>query len=151
MTVSVKTINDIQEEIIQEFRVLGDDRESTVFYIMDLGKKLPPMSEEDKTESNLIKGCQSKVWLKANPDEGRLFFTADSNTEITKGLISLLVRILSGQRMQDILTADLYFIHRIGMGNIIGAQRSNGLASMIKQIRLYALAYQTKLNISPKS
>ena len=139
-------INKEQDKIIEEFRVLGSDKESTVFYIMELGKKLMPLGEEHKIDQNLIKGCQSKVWLNAELKENRIWFYADSNTEITKGLISLLIRVLSGRYMDDILNAELYFLNRIGISNIIGSQRSNGLLSMIKQMKLYALAYKTKMN-----
>lgn len=141
-----KSIKEVQEEIINEFSILGNDRESTIFYIMELGKKLDPMNEKDKKESNLIKGCQSKVWLTAELKGNKLYFRADSNTEITKGLISLLIRILSGRNIDEVMSADLYFLERIGMNHIIGSQRSNGLLSMIKQIKMYALAYKTKLN-----
>lgn len=141
-----KTINQIQDEVIEEFSMLGDDRESTIFYIMEMGNKLNSLENELKTDDNIIKGCQSKVWLVAESDGEKLEFRADSNTDITKGLISILIRILSGQKIDDILNADLYFIDRIGMQNVIGSQRSNGLASMIKQIKLYALAYKTKFS-----
>ncbi len=140
-----KSINEIQNEIIEEFSVFGDDRESAIFYIMELGKKLKPMSDEFKTDANLIKGCQSKVWLTAAPEGNAIIFKADSNTEITKGLISMLIRVLSGKSMDEVLNADLFFLEKIGMHNIIGSQRSNGLLSMIKQIKLYALAYKAKL------
>ena len=139
------SINEIQDEIIDEFAILGDDKESTVFYIMELGSNLEPLDDKYKVDSNLIKGCQSKVWLDAQLVNNRLVLNADSNTDITKGLISLLIRVLSGQRLDVIINADLYFIEKIGMHNVIGSQRSNGLASMIKQIRLYAIAYKTKL------
>ncbi|WP_262918438.1 SufE family protein [Belliella filtrata] len=140
------SINKVQEEIIEEFDILGSDRESTIFYIMEIGAKLPEMPENDKTEENIIKGCQSKVWLSASEAQGKINFLADSNTDITKGLISLLIRILSGRTPEEIIQAELYFIEKIGMGNIIGSQRSNGLAAMIKQMKLYALGYQAKLN-----
>ena len=139
------TIESIQDEIIDEFAILGDDRESTVFYIMELGSNLEPLEDKFRIDSNLIKGCQSKVWLDAELINDRLILKAESNTDITKGLISLLIRVLSGQSLDDIINADLYFIEKIGMHNVIGSQRSNGLASMIKQIRLYAIAYKTKL------
>ncbi len=138
------TVNKVQDEIIQEFSVLGNDRESTIFYIMELGKKLAPLDEKFKTEENLIRGCQSKVWLTAEFSDNVVHFRADSNTEITKGLISLLLRILSGRKPDEILNTDLYFLERIGMNHIIGSQRSNGLLSMIKQIKLYGLAYKAK-------
>ena len=140
------SIEEIQNEIVDEFSVLGDDRESTIFYIMELGQKLPQLEEKYKIEENIIKGCQSKVWLTADLEDHRVIYKADSNTEITKGLISLLIRVLSGQKIDDILNADLDFIQRIGMGQIIGSQRSNGLVAMIKQMKLYALAYKSKLN-----
>ena len=140
------SIVNIQNEIIDEFSFLGDDRESTIFYIMELGQKLPELDENYKIEENIIKGCQSKVWLTADLDGNRIVFKADSNTEITKGLISLLIRVLSGQAVDNILKADLYFIEKIGMGQIIGSQRSNGLVAMIKQMKLYALAYKIKLS-----
>lgn len=137
---------DIQNEIIDEFSYLGDDRESTIFYIMELGQKLPELDEKYKIEENIIKGCQSKVWLTADLVGDKVIFTADSNTDITKGLISLLIRVLSGQSTDNIMNADLFFIEKIGMGQIIGSQRSNGLVAMIKQMKLYALAYKSKLS-----
>ena len=140
------SISDIQDEIIEEFSFLGDDRESTIFYIMELGQKLPALDEKYKVEENIIKGCQSKVWLHAKLEGDRVVFEADSNTEITKGLISLLIRVLSGQHVDSILNTDLYFIEKIGMGQIIGSQRSNGLTAMIKQMKLYALAFKSKLS-----
>lgn len=143
---STAAIVDIQNEIIEEFSFLAEDRESTIFYIMELGQKLPTLDEKYKIEENIIKGCQSKVWLTADLEGDRINFKADSNTEITKGLISLLIRVLSGQSVDAILHADLYFIEKIGMGQIIGSQRSNGLLSMIKQMKLYALAYKSKLS-----
>jgi cysteine desulfuration protein SufE len=139
-------IEEIQDEIIEEFSFLGEDRESTIFYIMELGQKLPELEEKYKVEQNIIKGCQSKVWLTADLEGNRIIYKADSNTEITKGLISLLIRVLSGQKIDDILNANLDFIQKIGMGQIIGSQRSNGLVAMIKQMKLFALAYKSKLN-----
>lgn len=135
------SINEIQDSIIEEFDILSGDRESTVFYIMELGERLPKMNEEDKIEKNIIKGCQSKVWLTSKYEDNKVIFEADSNTDITKGLISLLIRIFNGKEAEDIMNADLYFIERIGMQNVIGSQRSNGFASMIKQMKLYALAF----------
>ncbi|MEO7990996.1 MAG: SufE family protein [Chryseolinea sp.] len=141
------TINEIQDEIINEFSLLDGDMEMTVFYIMELGQKLPVMDESDKTEDNIVKGCQSKVWLKAEMENDNIQFSADSNTAITKGLVSLLIRIFNNQRPEDILKADLFFMHKIGMERFIGTQRSNGFASMIKQMKLYALAYQTRTQV----
>jgi cysteine desulfuration protein SufE len=139
-------INKVQDEIIEEFSILGDDRESTIFYIMEIGNSLDEFPEEAKTEENIIKGCQSKVWLLTSTEDDKVVFNADSNTDITKGLISLLIRVLSGRKPSEIINADLYFIDKIGMGSIIGSQRSNGLAAMIKQMKFYALAYQSKMN-----
>ena len=142
------TINQIQDEIISEFSLLDGDMEMTVFYIMELGQKLAKMPEDEKTEHNIVKGCQSKVWLTATLDHGKIYFRADSNTAITKGLVSLLTRVFNGQRPDDILKADLYFMKRIGMERFIGTQRSNGFAAMIKQMKLYALAFKTKMEVN---
>lgn len=139
--------NDIQEEIIGEFSLLDSDMEMTVFYIMELGQKLPVMDDALKTEENVVKGCQSKVWLTANLDDDKIHFSADSNTAITKGLVSLLIRIFNGQSPEAILNANLYFMQKIGMERFIGTQRSNGFAAMIKQMKLYALAFKTKLEV----
>ena len=141
------TINQIQDEIINEFSLLDGDMEMTVFYIMELGQKLPDMPEADKTEENIVKGCQSKVWLTAKLEDDKIYFAADSNTAITKGLVSLLIRIFNGQTPDHILNADLYFMQKIGMERFIGTQRSNGFAAMIKQMKLYALAYKTKMEV----
>ena len=141
------TIKEIQDEIISEFSLLDGDMEMTVFYIMELGQKLPTMPEEDKTEENVVKGCQSKVWLTSDLENGKVYFFADSNTAITKGLVSLLARIFNGQSPDNILSSDLYFMHKIGMERFIGTQRSNGFAAMIKQMKLYALAYKTKMEV----
>jgi cysteine desulfuration protein SufE len=142
------TINQLQDEIINEFSLLDGDMEMTVFYIMELGQKLPAMKEADKTEVNVVKGCQSKVWLTAQLVNGGVVFEADSNTAITKGLVSLLVRIFNQQKPEDILNADLYFMSKIGMERFIGTQRSNGFAAMIKQIKLYALAFKTQKELA---
>jgi len=136
------SIDEIQNEIINEFDILEGDKESTIYYLMELGQRLPEMDPKDKLDSNLIKGCQSKVWLTTKSENGNINFEADSNTEITKGLISLLIRVFSGQDADDIVNADLYFIDRIGMKNMIGSQRSNGFASMIRQMKLFALSYR---------
>src|SRR6267154_1976003 len=139
------TVNQIQDEIINEFSLLDGDMEMTVFYIMELGQKLPVMNDASKTEDNIVKGCQSKVWLTASLNDGTIFFSGDSNTAITKGLVSLLIRIFNGQSPETILHADLYFMKKIGMERFIGTQRSNGFAAMIKQMKLYALAFKTQL------
>ena len=141
------TTNEIQDEIINEFSLLDGDMEMTVFYVMELGQKLPDMKQEDKTEENIVKGCQSKVWMTAKLEDERIYFSADSNTAITKGLVSLLIRIFSGQKPEDILDADLYFMKEIGMERFIGTQRSNGFAAMIKQMKLYALAFKTQMEL----
>jgi cysteine desulfuration protein SufE len=139
---------EIQDEIINEFSLLDGDMEMTVFYMMELGQKLPAMKEEDRTEENVVKGCQSKVWLTARIENDHVYFDADSNTAITKGLVSLLVRVFNGQSPEEILNADLYFMKEIGMERFIGTQRSNGFAAMIKQMKLYALAFKTQKEIT---
>jgi cysteine desulfuration protein SufE len=141
----MKSIQEVEQEIVDEFEILGDDKESTIFYLMEIGTRLPILSEEDKTEDHIIKGCQSKVWLTAEMIDEKVTFKADSNTDITKGLIYLLIRVLSGRMPAEILSAELTFIERIGMGNILGSQRSNGFTAMIKQMKMYALAFQTKI------
>jgi cysteine desulfuration protein SufE len=141
------TIQKTQDEIINEFSLLDGDMEMSVLYLMELGQKLPPMKEEDKTEENIVKGCQSKVWLTAELKHGRIYFSGDSNTAITKGLVSLLIRAFNGNLPEEILNADLYFMKKIGMDRFIGTQRSNGFSSMIKQMKMYALAFQTKSRI----
>jgi len=138
------TINETQEEIIRDFSILDGDLEMSVMYLMELGQKLPEMKEADKTEDNVVKGCQSKVWLTASMTHERLFFTADSNTAITKGLVSLLIRVYNGHLPEEILSSELYFMQKMGMDRFIGTQRSNGFAAMIKQMKLYALAFKTK-------
>ena len=142
----MSSIQEVQDEIVSEFEILGDDKESTIYYIMELGGSLEDFPDSERIESNTIKGCQSKVWLIAEEKEGKVHFQADSNTDITKGLISLLLRVLNYRSPEEIINAELNFVERIGMGSIIGSQRSNGFASMIKQIKLYALAIQTKQN-----
>ena len=124
--------------------MLQGDLDMCVEYLIELGKKINPLPEEHRIDDNIVKGCQSKVWLMAELQNGAINYQADSNTMITKGLVSMLIRILSGQTPNDILNADLYFIQKIGMGRFIGTQRSNGLAAMIKQMKLYALAFMAK-------
>ncbi len=143
----MSSIVNTQEEIINEFSLLDGDMEMTVFYLMELGQKLPEMPEADKVEANEVRGCQSKVRMTATLKAGKIYFTADSNTAITKGLVSLLIRIFNGQEPDDILNADLFFMQKIGMERFIGTQRSNGFAAMIKQMKLYALAYKTKMEV----
>lgn len=140
-----ESIKEVQNNIIEDFAILEGDQEMTNFYIMELGQKLPPMSEASKTEENVVKGCQSKVWLTAELDGDKVVYHADSNTAITKGLVSLLVRIFSGQKADDIINAELFFPQEIGMDRFIGTQRSNGFGAMIKQMKLYALALKSKI------
>ncbi|HWA33781.1 MAG TPA: SufE family protein [Cyclobacteriaceae bacterium] len=142
------TIKETQDEIVNEFSLLEGDLEMSVMYLMELGQKLPAMPEADKVEANVVKGCQSKVWLTAELKHDRIFFTADSNTAITKGLVSLLIRIFNGHTPEEALAAELFFMQKIGMDRFIGTQRSNGFAAMIKQMKIYALAFQTKSKIS---
>lgn len=139
------TINQIQDEIIEEFSMLEGDQEMTNFYIMELGQKLPELEENKKNDDNIIKGCQSKVWVVPQAEADKLHFKADSNSAITKGLVSLLVRIFDSQKAEDILNADLYFIDKIGMNRFIGTQRSNGFAAMIKQFKLFALVQKDRI------
>lgn len=136
------TINEIQDEIIDEFSLFGDWMEKYE-YIIELGKNLPLIDEQYKTDDYLVRGCQSRVWLHARlGDDGKVYFTADSDAVITKGIIALLIRVLSGHTPQEILDADLYFIDRIGLKEHLSPTRSNGLVSMLKQMKMYALAFQ---------
>jgi len=136
----------IQNEITEEFGVLDGDMEMTNFYLMELGQKLSPLPEEERTEENLIKGCQSKVWLSAEINGDKIEYRADSNTAITKGLVSLLIRVFSGRTPDEILYAEIFFPQTIGMDRFIGTQRSNGFAAMIKQFKLYAVALKSKIS-----
>jgi cysteine desulfuration protein SufE len=140
------TIEGIQEEIIEEF-ALFDDWTDKYEYIIDIGKKLPPLAPEYKTEENKIKGCQSQVWLHAEMEDGKLQFEGDSDAVIVKGLIGLLIRVLSNQKPEDVAKANLYFIDNIGMSSHLAQTRSNGLASMVKQMKLYGIAYQAKQEV----
>ncbi len=140
------TTTDIQNEIIDNFSLFEGDMESTLFYLMDLGKKLPSMPAEHKTDEYIVKGCQSKVWVFPSFADGKVQFEADSNTEITKGLVYLLWSIWNNRTPQEVLDTELFFIDKIGMSRMIGSQRSNGFASMIKQMKLYALAYKSTNN-----
>jgi cysteine desulfuration protein SufE len=137
------TINSIQDEIIEEFDMF-DDWMDRYEYIIELGKDLPIIDEQYKIDDNLIKGCQSKVWLHAALNDNVLKFTADSDAIITKGIIALFVRALSGFSAQEILDADLYFVDKIGLKEHLSPTRANGLVSMIKQLKMYALAYTSK-------
>ena len=141
------TIAEKEEEIIDEF-TLFDDWMDKYNYIIDLGKSLPMIDEKLKTESNLIKGCQSRVWLCAEFDGKVINFTGDSDAVITKGIANLLVRTLSGHTPDEILDADMGFVDKIGLKEHLSPTRSNGLVSMIKQMKLYALAYKTKASLN---
>ncbi len=134
------SIEEISNNIIDEFASF-DEWLDKYAYIIELGKDCPAIDEKDKTESNLIKGCQSRVWLSCEHRDGRLWFKADSDAVITKGIISLLIRALNGQTPEDILAADLHFIDAIGLKEHLSPNRSNGLTAMIKQIKMYALAF----------
>ena len=137
------TINEIQDQIIEEFSEL-DDWMDKYQLLIDLGSEQEPLPEEYKTDSNLIEGCQSRLWLQADEVDGRLVFQAESDALIVKGIVSLLVQVLSGHTAEEIADADLYFIEEIGLKEHLSPTRSNGLVAMVKQMRLYALAYKAK-------
>ncbi|MFK7951856.1 MAG: SufE family protein [Ekhidna sp.] len=140
----MQSIKERQESIIEEFAMLDGDMEMTLNYIMELGEELNDLPEESRTDDNIVKGCQSKVWMAATEENGKIKFDADSNTAITKGLVSLLVRVLNQSTPEDVINAEIYFPKQIGMDRFIGTQRSNGFASMIKQMKLYGLAFSTR-------
>ena len=135
----MQTIKEIQEEILEDFDMFEDWMQKYE-YLIDLGKDLTSIEEEHKIEDNLIKGCQSRVWLHAELKKGNIIFSADSDAIMTKGIIALLIRVLSGQSANDIANADLDFINKIGLKEQLSATRANGLLSMIKQMKLYAIA-----------
>lgn len=137
------TINEKQDEIIEEFELFSDwmDKYEN---IIDIGKELPIIDPKYKVADNLIKGCQSKVWLQPEFKEGKIFFTADSDAIITKGLISMMVRVLSGHTPEEILNADIYFINKIGLQTHLSPTRSNGLLSMLMQMKMYAAAFNSQ-------
>jgi len=139
------TVQDIQNDIIEEFSMF-DDWEERYQYMIDLGKTLPLIDEQYKTESNIIKGCQSKVWVHAEMKDEKIIFTADSDAIITKGIIAILIRVFSNQHPKDIIDAKTSFIDEIGLKEHLSPTRANGLVSMIKQLKMYAIAYQTQLN-----
>ncbi len=138
------TIKEIQEEIIDEFSMFEDWMERYE-YIIELGKSIPLIDEKYQTDDNIIKGCQSKVWLHAEENNGKIEFTANSDAILTKGIIALLLRVFSEQTPVEILNADTIFIDEIGLKEHLSLTRANGLVSMIKQLKMYALAYKTKL------
>ncbi|MDC0009016.1 SufE family protein [Winogradskyella sp.] len=139
------TIEDVQNEIIEEFAMF-EDWEERYQYMIDLGKDLPLIDSEFKTEDNIIKGCQSKVWVHASMQNEKINFTADSDAIITKGIIAILIRAFSNQHPTAILEANTDFIDKIGLKEHLSPTRANGLVSMIKQLKLYAIAYQTQVN-----
>ena len=134
------TIKEIENEIVEEFSIFTDWMDKYE-YIIELGKNVPVIEEKEKTEENLIKGCQSRVWLSCKIEDGKLWFAADSDAIITKGIISLLIRVYNGQAPADILANELEFISKIGLQENLSPTRANGLVSMIKQIKIYAMAY----------
>jgi cysteine desulfuration protein SufE len=138
-------IKEIQDEIVEEFSMF-DDWMQRYEYIIDLGKALPLIEEKYKTEENIIKGCQSKVWLQGEQNDNKIVFTADSDAILTKGIIAILIRTFSNQKATDILEADMNFIDEIGLKEHLSPTRANGLVSMIKQIKMYALAFDAKNN-----
>ncbi|RTY85294.1 SufE family protein [Flavobacterium sp. LS1P28] len=136
-------IKEIQDEIVDEFSMF-DDWMERYEYIIELGRKLPLIKEEFKTENNIIKGCQSKVWLQGEQTDDKIIFTADSDAILTKGIIAILIRTFSNQKASDILEADLHFIDEIGLKEHLSPTRANGLVSMIKNIKMYALAFNAQ-------
>ena len=141
----METINAAQEEIVEEFS-LFDDWMQRYEYMIELGKSLPIIDPEYKTDDNIIKGCQSKIWLHADLEGNKLVFTADSEAIITKGIIAILIRVFSHQHPDAILDADTSFIDKIGLKEHLSPTRANGLVSMIKQLKMYAIAFKTQLN-----
>jgi cysteine desulfuration protein SufE len=139
------TIAELQNEIIDEFSMF-EDWEERYQYMIDLGKTLPLIDEIYKTDDHIIKGCQSKVWVHAEMENDKVNFTADSDAIITKGIIAILIRVFSGQHPKDIIDADTDFIDKISLKEHLSPTRANGLVSMIKQLKMYAIAYQTQLN-----
>lgn len=137
------TVQEVEDQIVEEFS-LFDDWMDRYNYLIELSKDLPLIEEKEKTDQNVIRGCQSRVWVNAEQKEGKIFFTADSDAIITKGIIALLIRVFSGRTPQEILSNELTFIDRIGLKENLSPTRANGLLAMIKQMKLYALAYQAK-------
>ncbi len=139
------TIEKIQNEIIEEFSMF-DEWMDKYEYLIELGRDLPQIEPKFKTNEYLINGCQSKVWLNAELKEGKIYFTADSDAIITKGIVALLIRVLNGRTPKEIMNADLYFIDKIGLSENLSPTRSNGLLAMVKQMKMYGMAYNAKLN-----
>lgn len=143
-TIKIEEMTDgIQEQIIEDFS-LFDNKNNRYNYIIELGKALPPISEEGMKDENLIKGCQSKVWLNASFEEENIVFEADSDSTLVKGLVSLLVKVFSHRKSEDIINLEPYFMEKIGLKQMLSMNRANGLAAMVKQIKFYALAMQAK-------
>lgn len=138
------TINDTQDEIIEEFSIF-DDWMDKYNYLIELASELPAIAAAHRTDQYVIKGCQSRVWIDAELRDGNIYFTADSDAIITKGIIALLIRVMNGHTPAEIIDADLYFIDRIGLKENLSPTRSNGLLAMIRQMRMFAIAYQSKL------
>ena len=138
------SIAETENEIIEEFEIFGDDWEGKYEHLIELGKSLPLIEEKFKTEDRIIKGCQSKVWMHSELKDGKVIFTADSDAIITKGMAALMIRVLSEQKPEDILKTELNFINKIGLKEHLSPTRANGLVSMIKQMKLDALAYRAK-------
>ncbi len=137
-------IQDIQQDILGQFQALSDWTERYK-YIIELGRQIPPLDEEHKVEENLVRGCQAQVWLNTYLEDGKVIFEADSDAAITKGLVALMVRFYSGQTPETIISTKPEFIKKIGMEKHLSPTRSNGLASMVKQMKIYAMAYKSKL------
>ena len=137
------TLTEVQDQIIEEFSVF-DEWLDKYHYLIDLSKELPVIDEKRRTDQYVIKGCQSRVWVDARMEDGKIYFSADSDAIITKGIIALLIRVLNGRTPQEILDCDLYFIDRIGLRENLSPTRANGLLAMIKQMKLYALAFQNQ-------
>jgi cysteine desulfuration protein SufE len=138
----MRTIKKIQSEIVEDFEMFEDWMQKYE-YLIDLGKDLPPINEKYKTEEYLIKGCQSRVWLHAENNQGKIIFTADSDAIMTKGIVAILINVLSNQAPNEIITSKLDFIKKIGLNEQLSATRANGLVSMIKKMKLYAIAFNT--------
>jgi cysteine desulfuration protein SufE len=139
------TVNDIQDQIVEDFSIF-DDWMDRYQQLIDLGNELKPIDEKKRIDQQLIKGCQSKVWVDADLVDGKIHFSADSDAIITKGIVALLIRVLNDRTPKEIIDAELYFIDKIGLKENLSPTRSNGLVAMVKQMKLYALAYQARLS-----
>lgn len=146
MPISSMTTNEIQQEIVEEFS-LFENKNDKYNYIIELGKSLPTLAGQYKIDENLIKGCQSKVWLITDVEDGAIVFKGDSDAILVKGLVQMLIRVLSGKTPDEIINTELSFIQEIGLNQMLSMTRSNGLVSMVKQMKIYALAYKAKLGV----